>query len=239
MPLSNNGRAISDTADTPVERRRPLPRPLSRSERIADRWVNGIAIVVAVLGVIALIAIALPQDSLRLTVSVLTYSVGLLAMVVCSALYNARESSPRRDLLRRLDHAAIFVMIAATYTPFLALTVGSAWSHGLLVYVWVVAALGVALKLIWVDRFERLSVVLYLFLGWTILVAFKSLLASVSTATVVLLAAGGVLYTLGVTFHLWERLNYQQPIWHGFVFAASACHYAAVLIGIVLPGAHA
>lgn len=214
---------------------RAVPRPLSRGERIVDLWVNGLAIVAGFVGVIVLMAVAIPQGSPRLTVSLLVYSLGLLAMLICSAVYNARSAWPRNDLLRRLDHAAIFMMIAGTYTPFLAVKMDGGWGRWLLLYVWAVAGLGVALKLIWVKRFERLSVMLYLFLGWTILVAIEPLAASASLPAIVLLAAGGILYSVGVLFHLWKRLAYQQPIWHGFVAAGAACHYAAVL-DVALPG---
>jgi hemolysin III len=130
-----------------------MPRPLSRGERKADLWVNGLAIVAGLIGAIVLMAVAIPQGSLTLTLSVLVYSYGLLAMLVCSALYNGGSPSPRKDLLRRLDHAAIFVMIAGTYTSFLAVKMYGGWSRWLLLYVWAVAGLGVALKLIWVKRF--------------------------------------------------------------------------------------
>jgi hemolysin III len=159
-------------------------------------------------------------------------------MLICSAFYNGGYDSPHHGLLRRLDHAAIFVMIAGTYTPFLVKLDG-AWSRWLMVYVWAVAAAGVAVKMIWPYRFQRLSVVLYLFLGWTIVVVIKPLLASVSLTAMILLAAGGVLYSVGVMFHLWERLPYQQPIWHGFVVVAAACHYAAIVGEIALPGTFA
>jgi hemolysin III len=204
-----------------------------------DLWVNGLAIVAGFVGVIVLMAVAIPQGSLRLTVSLLVYSFGLLAMVICSAVYNARSASPRNDLLRRLDHAAIFMMIAGTYTPFLAVKMDGGWGRWLLLYVWAVAGLGVAVKLLRPYSFERLSVVLYLFLGWTILVAIDALLQVTSLPAIVLLGAGGILYTVGVAFHLWERLPYQQPIWHSFVAAGAACHYAAVLGEIALPGTFA
>ncbi|SUS08198.1 DNA-binding protein [uncultured Defluviicoccus sp.] len=212
------------------------PRPLSRSEQRADLWVNWLAIVVGVVGIVFLIAVASPRQSLRLTLSLLVYSFGLMLMLICSALYNGGNHSPWRDLLRRLDHAAIFVMIAGSYTPFLLVKLKGAWSHWLLIYVWAVAGLGVAFKLIWPYRFERLSVVLYLFLGWTALVVIKPLFAAVSVTTIALLAAGGVLYSIGVMFHLWERLPYQQPIWHCFVVAGAACHYVAIFSEIALPG---
>jgi hemolysin III len=204
-----------------------------------DLWVNGLAIVAGFVGVIVLMAVAIPQGSPRLTVSLLVYSFGLLAMLICSAVYNGGSASPRKDLLRRLDHAAIFMMIAGTYTPFLAVKMDGGWGRWLLLYVWAVAGLGVAVKLLRPYSFERLSVVLYLFLGWTILVAIDALLQVTSLPAIVLLGAGGILYTVGVAFHLWERLPYQQPIWHSFVAAGAACHYAAVLGEIALPGTFA
>ena len=216
-----------------------MPRPLSRSERRADLWVNGLAIIAGLIGVAVLMAAVIPRGRPDLTLSLLVYSCGLLAMLICSALYHGGDVRPTKDapgkgLLRRLDHAAIFVMNAGTYTPFLVAKLDGAWSRWLLAYVWAVASLGVAMKLIWPYRFERLSVVLYLFLGWTILVAIKPLVASVSPAAIVLLAAGGVLYSVGVVFYLWERLPYQKPIWHGFVVAAAACHYVAIFEEIAL-----
>jgi hemolysin III len=113
------------------------------------------------------------------------------------------------------------------------------WGRWLLLYVWSVAGVGVMLKLIWVNRFERLSVVLYLSLGWTILVAIDALFMATSLPAIALLAAGGILYSVGVVFYLWERLAYQQPIWHGCVVAAAASHYAAVLGEVALPGTFA
>jgi hemolysin III len=126
-------------------------------------------------------------------------------------------------------------MIAGTYTPFLAMKIDGLWGHWLLVYVWAVAGAGVVLKLIWVNHFARLSVVLYLFLGWTIVIAIEPLLATVSPPAILLLVLGGVLYSIGVLFHLWERLPYQRAIWHGFVAAAAMCHYVAIMDQVVLP----
>ncbi len=187
-------------------------------------------------GVVALVAVAAPQGNPALTLSVIVYGVGLLAMLIASALYNGGGAARHKDLLRRIDHAAIFVMIAGTYTPLVAMKMDGAWSQWLLLYVWSVALAGVMLKLIWVHRFPRLSVGLYLFLGWTIVVAFEPLSASMSPLGLALLVMGGVLYSVGVLFHLWERLPYQQPIWHAFVIAAAACHYAMVMGEVALPG---
>jgi hemolysin III len=229
-------KAINGMADTKVRAHRVMYRPLSRGERIADAWVHKLATASGVVGVIVLMAAAVPQESLTLTVSLLVYSCGLLAMLICSALYNASRSPKHHDLLRRFDHAAIFVMIAGTYTPFLAVKIDGPWSQWLLVYVWIVAGMGVVLKLKWVNHFARPSVVLYLFLGWTIIVAIEPLLASVSPPAILLLVIGGVLYSIGFLFHLWERLPYRRAIWHGFVAAAAVCHCVAIMGEVVQPG---
>ncbi|HYN39538.1 MAG TPA: hemolysin III family protein, partial [Rhodospirillales bacterium] len=121
------------------------PRPLSRRERIADAWVHWLAIIVAAPAVLVLMAVAVPQDRPALTLGLLIYGLSLLAMLVSSALYNRAAASNAKDLLRRIDHAVIFVMIAGTYTPFLALKMPDTWGQWLLVYVWVLAGLGVLL----------------------------------------------------------------------------------------------
>lgn len=220
------------------ERRLPgaMSRPLSRGERVVDGWVNSIGLAAGVVGFAILIGAAAPRSGFALKASLVVYGGALVAMLGCSALYNAKCESRRRDLFRRLDHAAIFVMIAATYTPFLTMKIGGLWGMGLLVYMWAVAGAGVAMKLLWLQRFERLSVVLYLFLGWTIVVAIDPLFSSVSLPAIMLLVIGGVLYSVGVVFYLWERLAYQQAIWHGFVIAAAGCHYAAVVGEVALAG---
>jgi hemolysin III len=186
-----------------------------------------------------LMVLAVRQDSTVSRVSLILYGGALTAMIGCSALYNVRHDSPYRDLLRRVDHAAIFLMIAGTYTPFLAVKIGGAWGIGLLAYVWLVAGAGVAVKLLCFPSIERFSVILYLLLGWTILAAPGPLFSSVSLPAIILLAAGGVLYSVGVLFYLWDRLVYSQAIWHGFVIAAAGCHYVAVLGDVALPGAFA
>jgi hemolysin III len=150
-------------------------------------------------------------------------------MLGCSALYNIAGHGPRKALWRRLDHAAIFVMIAGTYTPFAAIAIGGALGTGLLVFVWTVAAAGVLVKLLHPGGLEALSISAYLLLGWTILPAIDRLIAAVSLQALVLLSAGGVLYTVGVLFHRWDGLPFNRAIWHGFVLAGATCQYIALL----------
>lgn len=208
----------------------------TRAERIADLVVHAIGLGCGLAACIALAAVALPKADARLAVALAVYGAGLIAMLGCSAAYNISTSPRRRRWLRRVDHAAIFVMIAGTYTPFSLITLQGRWGLGLLAFVWSVALLGVAGKLFMAARFERWSVPAYLLLGWTVLVALEPLVDAISLPGLLLLGAGGVLYTTGIVFYRWQRLPFQTAIWHGFVLAAAACHFTAVLGEVALAG---
>ena len=132
-----------------------------------------------------------------------------------------------KEVLRRLDHAAIFVMIAGSYTPF-ALVVGGIAGHALLAAVWAIAAVGVAIKLRFPRRFDKISVLLYLFQGWIVVLALDSITAALPSRALTLLVAGGIVYTLGVGFHLMERLRFHNVIWHVFVLGGAACQFVAI-----------
>src|SRR4051812_49076318 len=237
---------MTDTAT--VERAWPGPtgalRPAAEfprhtpAEWRADAAVHALGLTLGSAGCVALAAAALPRagDPLRVS-ALLAYAVGLLAMLGCSALYNLTPEGGRKRLFRRLDHAAIFLMIAGTYTPFTLVEIAGTWGTGLLAFVWSVAGVGIAAELLGLGRHDGLSVAAYLLLGWSVLAALGPLSAAVSAAVspavspagLALLVAGGVLYSAGVAFHLWTRLPYHNVVWHGFVLAAAACHYAAVL----------
>ena len=155
-------------------------------------------------------------------------------MFLASAAYN-RASPRRRPLLRRLDHAAIFLMIAGSYTPFTTQRLTGAWAWGMTAAVWTLALAGAAGKLFLPGLGKGFWVVLYLALGWVALIAVRPLLADVSILALALLAAGGLIYSLGVIVYLRKTLPFRRAIWHGFVVAAAATQYAAVLTGVVLP----
>ena len=212
--------ASASTAHTRLE---------SRSERRADAMIHVIGVTCGLAGCVALALIALPGADPAVVVSLVVYGAGLLATPGCSALCNTAKPGPLKELWRRLDHAAIFGMIAGTYTPFAAIAIGGAWGAGLLVFVWTVAAAGVVLKLLHPKRLETLSIAAYLLLGWTILVAIDHLIAAVSLPAFVLLVAGGIVYSLGIPFYRWDRLPYSRAVWHGFVLTAAACQDFAIL----------
>ncbi|MBW8270066.1 PAQR family membrane homeostasis protein TrhA [Caldovatus aquaticus] len=199
----------------------------SRGERAADALVHALGIAGA-LAACGLLAAARPVG-LRAAVALGFYAAGLLAMLGCSALYNLAADGARKARLRRLDHAAIFAMIAGTYTPVALLAIGGAWGWGLLGAVWAGAAGGVAVKLLAPARFERASIAAYLVLGWAGVVALGPLLSALPPPDLALLVAGGLLYSLGVLVHLATRLPYHNALWHALVLAAAACHYAVIL----------
>jgi hemolysin III len=196
-------------------------------ERVADGVVQGVNVVLATVGCVALAVWAYSHTTPLQGVALAVYGFGLLAMVVCSALYAWGRGGRWHSLYRHLDHAAIFVMIAGTYTPFTVS--GFAEGHGirLLATVWSIALVDVLLKLFAPARFDPLSVPLYLLMGWAVL-SDPGLLWVLPTGVIVPLVAGGVLYSVGVVFHL-APVRFQEAIWHGFVLAAAACHYLAVV----------
>lgn len=208
-------------------------REFAARELAADRVIHLLGIALGITGAIAIVVVAAVMRRLDELPPILIYAAGLLAMLGCSAAYNMFRTSRWRDWLRRFDHAAIFAMIAGTYTPFTLLGLKGAWSISLTAVIWAVAGIGIAIKLLKPQRIETVSIALYLALGWIGVVAAGPFMAAFDPVTLSLLAAGGILYSSGVVFHLWHRLPYQNAIWHGFVLAAAAVHYAAV-VGVVV-----
>jgi hemolysin III len=160
--------------------------------------------------------------------------VQIVGTLGCSAAYNLASNASRRAFLRRLDHAAIFLMIAGTYTPFTTCRLHGVWAIGMTAAIWTGAITGAAVKMIHPRGLKRGSIVAYLVLGWMILVGVRSMLGSVDALTALLIRVGGVLYSIGVGFHLRRALHFHNAIWHSFVLVAAGCHYAAILHGVVL-----
>lgn len=164
-------------------------------------------------------------------VSVSIYCAGLLAMIVMSATYNLWPAQRRsKQWLRRLDHSAIFIMIAATYTPFAANRLAPPAGHIILATIWLCATFGIALKLLFPRRFELASIALCIAMGWMIVTVIEPLAASVAAVDFWLLIAGGLVYSAGIAFYLTERLPFHKAIWHGFVLTAAILHFTAIAL---------
>jgi len=199
----------------------------------ADLVVHIVGLVLAVIGGVVLLALAVRGHSVSMVVGVGIYAAGLLAMLAFSTAYNFAR--PRfRPLLRRLDHAGIFIMIAGSYTPFTTQNLTGAWAWGMTAAVWSVAAFGALGKLFLPTVGRKLWIPVYLALGWLVVIAMKPMLDSTTWLAMLLLGVGGILYSTGVIFYMNKRLTFCRAIWHGHVVAAAGSHWAAVLLGVVL-----
>jgi hemolysin III len=205
----------------------------TRLEKLVDGWVHGVSLGVFSLAVLAALGLSIWQGGFGMASAVAVYAVCVLTMIACSMAYNLAEDHKRKSLLRRFDHAAIFLMIAGTYTPFTTIAFEGWLALGMTALIWALAAVGVVGKLFLPDVSKKIWLALYIAMGWLIVAATGPLLSEVPRAGVILLLVGGIIYTIGVPFYAWERLPFRRAIWHGFVMAAAAVHYAAVLTGVV------
>jgi hemolysin III len=205
---------------------------LSWGARRSDLIVHLTGLALALIGGGMLLGLSIGAGNWRGLTAAAIYALGLVTMLALSTAYNF--SSVRfQPLLRRFDHAGIFVMIAASYTPFTTQHLHGAWAWGMTSAVWGIAGLGAAAKLLLPGLGRGFWVAVYLLLGWLVLVAVKPLLDSVGLAPLILLAVGGGLYTVGVCFYAMKRFRFRRAVWHGFVVAAAAVHWTAVLLAIV------
>ena len=205
----------------------------TRLEKLVDGWVHGVAAVLFTFAVGAALGLAIWQGGLSMAMAVLIYALCVMTMIGCSMAYNLTEQPKRKALLRRFDHAAIFLMIAGTYTPFTTLRFDGDWAIGMTTIVWALALIGAGGKLFLPGIGKRLWLIFYIAMGWLVVAALGPMLEGVPLAGLILLAVGGALYTIGVPFYVWEQLPFRRAIWHGFVMAAAGVHYAAVLTGVV------
>lgn len=205
-----------------------VTRLYDKAELWADGIVHLVGVALAGSGAIAMLWYSSTNLSPFIYISALVYVLSLVAALSVSAIYNIWPVSPVKQFLRRFDHSMIYVLIAGTYTPFI-MKMGEAASW-YLVYLWLIAGCGIALKLVLPGRFDRLAIVLYLALGWSGVLIYNQLLHILTFSVLALIIAGGIIYSLGVIFHVWERLRFQNAIWHSFVVAGAALHYGAVFI---------
>ena len=206
-----------------------LPRRrFSLAELIADGIVHSIGLIAGLVAGALFLAFGILRTAPHQVPALTVYIVTLMIVLSVSMAYNLWPASPIKRVLARLDQAAIFLFIAGGYTPFLAI-LGGGVANWLLVGVWSASLIGIALKLIVPQHFGRLAILLYLGIGWSGVLVFGQLAATLPTAALCLLVAGGVLYSLGIVFHLWEKLRFQNVLWHAFVVIAAMLHLGAML----------
>lgn len=198
-------------------------------EEIANSITHGIGAALSISGFTILIVLASIYGDTRQIVSFAIYGGTLITLYLASTLYHSLQHPPLKRILRIVDHSCIFLLIAGTYTPFLLVAVRGALGYTMLVVVWGIAILGIAFKTMFIHRFEVLSVLAYVGMGWLCVIVWHELVTTLSTQSLYLLAAGGAFYTAGIIFYALRRMPYNHAVWHVFVLGGSICHYFAIL----------
>jgi hemolysin III len=216
-------------ADTPVSTARPT-RIFSRGEEIANWVTHGIGLALSIAGLTLLIVFSSLRGDAWHVVSFTVFGLTLLTLYTVSTIYHAHRSERAKLLFRKLDHAAIFLLIAGSYTPFLLTNLRGPWGWSLFGVIWGLCGAGAVFQLFFGGRFRLVSTIAYLFVGWLVVVALEPLVENVPDGGLWLLLAGGLCYTGGVVFYLWHKLRYHHAVWHTFVLGGSICHFLAVLL---------
>ena len=203
--------------------------PYSATEELANSVTHGVGLALSVIAApVLIVAAASTKDAWRI-VAACIYAATLVMLYAASTLYHSVRKLKYKEIWQRVDHSAIYLLIAGTYTPFTLISLRGAWGWSLFGVVWTLALIGVLLKSRFGARLPALSTWLYLGMGWVIVIAMRPLASHVAPAGLFWLALGGALYTGGVVFYVWERVRYSHAVWHVFVLGGSIAHFAAVL----------
>jgi hemolysin III len=209
-------------------------RQYSLGEEIANAITHGVGIVASIVALVILVVVARLYGTPLDVVSVSVYGATLVLLYTASTLYHSLSGTRAARVFKVIDHAAIYLLIAGTYTPFTLVTLRGPWGLSLFLVVWTLAAIGVSLEAFWVLRPKWVSSLVYLGMGWLVIVAINPLLAALPPAGLKLLVAGGLCYTLGTIFYVLKKVPYMHAVWHMWVLAGSVCHFLAVVL-FVLP----
>lgn len=211
-----------------------LTRGYSLAEEIANSISHGVGCLFGIIGLVLLLTQAIESRAGALAIaSYSLYGGSMILLFLASTLYHAIPHQRAKYWLKKLDHSAIYLLIAGTYTPFLLVGLKSPLAHGLMVVIWSLALVGIVFKLAFAHRFEALSLTTYLLMGWLSLIVIYQMVTKLPAGSVWLLAAGGVIYSLGVIFYVAKRIPYNHAIWHGFVLGGSLCHFFAIYLYVM------
>ncbi|MBN2822186.1 MAG: hemolysin III family protein [Coriobacteriia bacterium] len=231
--MTVNEQSASGSLGKGVDLPKKSTRPYSLGEEIANAITHGLGVALSIAALVLLIAAAARTNNPYQLASAITYGVTLILLYLASTLYHSIPNPRARRVLKVIDHSAIYLLIAGTYTPFTLVTIrdtGGWWLFGI---IWVLAVAGVSLEAFWVYRPKWVSAVVYLGMGWLVVVAMNPLLANLPSAGFWLLVAGGLAYTLGTVFYVLKRVPYTHMVWHLFVIAGSVCHFLAVVLFVL------
>ena len=205
------------------------------AEEIAHSITHGVGMLLGIAALVLLIVFSVRFATPIAVVAASIYGGTLVLLYAASTLYHALPHGRAKRVFEVFDHSAIFLLIAGTYTPYTLVSMPLGWGWSVFGVVWGLAILGIVLEAVFRGRQRHVQLVLYLVMGWMILIALRPLLDSLPTAGLILLGAGGLFYTLGVIFYRWHSLRYHHAVWHLFVLAGSACHVFSVLFYVVGP----
>ena len=205
----------------------------SPAEEIANSITHGVGLLLAIGGLATLAALAALHGTAWHVVGCSIFGATLVLSYLTSTLYHSLPTVRAKAVLRVLDHSAIFLLIAGTYTPFMLVNLRGPWGWSLFGVVWAIAALGIVFKVTMLRRWTVVSVALYIAMGWVVVVATKPMLTAVAPGGLLLLLLGGLAYTGGVVFYAWRRMPYHHAVWHLFVLAGSVFHFFAVLFYVI------
>lgn len=200
----------------------------SRGEEIANFVSHTAGAGLAILGFIMLIIRASWHNNIPALISYIIFSLGLMVLYTMSSIYHGLKPSKAKNVFEILDHSSIYFLIAATYTPFLILGLHSNMGITLLVIQWVICAIGITFKAFFTGKFKGISTIIYLLMGWMIVISWNELVANISPISLGFLVTGGILYSLGTIFYMWKLCKFNHMIWHIFVVLGSLSHYIAI-----------
>ncbi len=206
-------------------------------EQVANSITHGIGLALSVAGLVVLVVLTSLRGDAWHVVSCTIYGASLVLCYSASTFYHAFHSTRARRVLRVIDHSSIYLLIAGTYTPFMLVTLRGGWGWSLFGVIWGLALLGILFKIFWVNRFQGASLFVYLLMGWLVVIAARPIFAAMPASGIALMVAGGLAYSAGVVFFVWERVPYGHALWHLFVLAGSVLHFFSVLVTTVPHGA--
>jgi len=204
-------------------------RELTKAEEITNAIIHGIGLGLAIAALIILIILATIYGDPWYIVGFSIYGSTLVILYLASTLYHSFPRGKSKEILRIVDHSSIFLLIAGTYTPIILTSLRGTLGWTIFAIVWGIAFAGIILKFIWINKFKILSTILYLLMGWLVIIAIKPLIAALNDISLIFLIMGGLFYTIGVIFFAWRSLKYSHAIWHLFVLAGSICHFFTIL----------
>ncbi|MGD8112618.1 PAQR family membrane homeostasis protein TrhA [Vibrio sp. TRT 17S01] len=203
--------------------------PYCVKEEIANAVTHGIGMIFGIVGLILLLLKAVEHNADALTITSMSiYGGSMIVLFLASTLYHAIPIEKTKRALKTFDHCAIYLLIAGSYTPFLLVSLRTPLAIGLMIVIWSIALIGIIMKIAFVYRFKKLSLMTYLLMGWLSLIVIYQLALNLDVGGLTLLAAGGITYSLGVVFYVAKRIPFNHAIWHGFVLAGCACHFLAI-----------